>query len=153
MDENEELNKKLQNKDGDISIQEKQEQSREADTLRSKVSSLEAEVQHLRNRSDMNLEEELKKAKYELKTKELDLFHVNFEKSKQLDSAMSKICELEKDIANYARKNNDLKAQIRSLRNREEPTTDLIHRRPPRLVKVIIIYIIKRSIVSNSDWL
>ena len=153
MDENEELNKKLQNKDGDISIQEKQEQSREADTLRSKVSSLEAEVQHLRNRSDMNLEEELKKAKNELKTKELDLFHVNFEKSKQLDSAMSKICELEKDIANYARKNNDLKAQIRSLRNREEPTTDLIHRRPPRLVKVIIIYIIKRSIVSNSDWL
>jgi cell division protein FtsB len=153
MDEKEELNKKLQNKDGDISIQEKQEQSREADTLRSKVSSLEAEVQHLRNRSDMNLEEELKKAKNELKTKELDLFHVNFEKSKQLDSAMSKICELEKDVANYARKNNDLKAEIRSLRNREEPTTDLIHRRPPRLVKVIIIYIIKRFIVSNSDWL
>jgi chromosome segregation ATPase len=153
MDEKEELNKKLQNKDGDISIQEKQEQSREADTLRSKVSSLEAEVQHLRNRSDMNLEEELKKAKNELKTKELDLFHVNFEKSKQLDSAMSKICELEKDVANYARKNDDLKAEIRSLRNREEPTTDLIHRRPPRLVKVIIIYIIKRFIVSNSDWL
>jgi chromosome segregation ATPase len=114
MDENEELNKKLQNKDTDISIQEQQ-----ADTLRSKVSSLEAEVQHLRKRSDMNLEEELKKAKNELKTKELDLFHVNF----------------------------------RSLRNREEPTTDLHHRRPPRLVKVIIIYIIKRFIVSNSDWL
>ena len=110
-----------------IKIQEMEEQSKETDTLRSQISSLESEVQHLRELSDLNLKEELTKTKDKLKTKELDLYHVDYEKTKQLDKAKRKISELEKDVASYARKNNDLKAEIRSLKNRdEEPTINII---------------------------
>lgn len=86
-----------------------------------------------------NVEEELRKAKNELKTKEMDLFHVNFENTKQMDSAKRKIRELEKDISDYARKNNELKAKIRGLRNRdEEPTIDIMRSKPKRLVLLLI---------------
>ena len=115
-----------------------EERSQESDTLRSQISSLKAEVQRLGEKSDVNIKEELEKTKKELKTKELDLFNVDFEKTKELDRAGRKIRELENDVANYARRNSDLKAEIRGLRNHdEESTINIIRGEPLRLVKII----------------
>ncbi|XP_028410863.1 centromere-associated protein E-like [Dendronephthya gigantea] len=131
-DENEDLKNKLQGRDNaSINVQQLQEQTLEVDTLRSRVSCLQDEIEHLRKLCNLNMEEELQKAKNELKTKEMDLFHVNFENTKQMDSAKRKIRELEKDVSDYARKNNELKAEIRGLRNRdEEPTIDVMRSKP-----------------------
>lgn len=131
-DENEELKKMLQNKDSNVNVQ-KQQQSCEELAWQSNVFALEAEMQNLRKTSVLN-SEELRKAKDELKAKELDLFHVDFEKTKQLDTAKYRIQDLEKDVANYVRRNNDLKAEIRNLRNREEPTIDVGREMSARLV-------------------
>ena len=64
----------------------------------------------------------------ELKDKKKEMFL-------QIEGARVKICALEKDVTNHAKKNNDLKAEIRGLRNREdEPTIDMIRGKVPRLV-------------------
>ena len=53
----------------------------------------------------------------------------------QIEGARVKICALEKDVTNHAKKNNDLKAEIKGLRNRDdEPTIDMIRGKVPRLV-------------------
>ena len=86
---------------------------------------------------NLDLAKELKKVKNELKTKGQDLDQVNYEKNQQIERAKAKIYQLEKDLANYAKKNNDLKAELRGLRNREEePTVDMICGKAPRFVKI-----------------
>lgn len=66
-----------------------------------------------------------------------NLHHDNYEKDKQIETGNGKIYELKNELANYERKNNDLKAEIRGLRNRdEEPTVDMIRGELPRLVYI-----------------
>ena len=101
--------------------------SQELSTLKRQNEKLEAELRRLRDLSLVNLEEELKKVRNELKTKELDLYHVTYENTKQLDSTKSRIRELEKDRANYSKKNNELRTEIRRLRSQDdEPTMDIM---------------------------
>ena len=141
--ENLKLEKKsLQKRVMEMEMASLQQQSRETTALKSQVEALEAELARVRSSSTVDLEEELKKVRKELKSKELDLYHAEYEKTKQIDSAKSKIRALEKDCANYAKKNNELKTEIRKLRTHDdEPTTEIMNSRQPRLVSVSLLSI------------
>ena len=99
-------------------------------------SSLESERRHLGESWDLNYLKEAVNAKNELKTEELDLSHVNFEKTKQLGKAERKKVELEIGLDSYAERNNELKAEMGSLNNHdEEAIINIIHGKQSRLVK------------------
>ena len=103
---------------------------------------------------NLDLAKELKKVKNELKTKGQDLDQVNFEKNQQIERAKDKIYQLEKDLANYAKRNNDLKAELRGLRNREEePTVDMIRGKAPRFVKIYSIININTAQKESSPYI
>jgi chromosome segregation ATPase len=122
----------------DSALQELEGQcSKDVELLRERISSLESEIRHLRETSDLNLKK-LEKAENELVKKDWYLSHLDHEKTKQLDAAKQNINALEKEVASYARRNTDLKAEIRSLKNHDEDQTiTLMRGEEPRLVKVI----------------